>query len=334
MQDTLVAPFPWFGGKSRAGSEIWRALGETANYVEPFCGSLAALLSAPQIHKVETVNDADGFISNFWRSVQNAPDDVAHFADWPVIENDLEARHAWLVARSERLRWSLQDPDFFDPKIAGYWVWGQCNWIGTGWCSGKGPHKHDGATFNGDAGRGIKRQIPHLNNAGRGINRKIPHLGDAGRGINRQIPHLGDAGQGINTITDKSRAEYIQCTMQALSARLRGVRIACGDWTRVVTDSVTTRHGLTGVFLDPPYCEGKMDYSAGGNTGDIAADVWTWATSRGDDPKMRIVVAAYVDGRTVPEGWTVRPWKARKGYATADVNTKREVLYCSPWCAD
>lgn len=279
-QMQLVAPFPWFGGKSRAGREIWAALGTPANYVEPFCGSLAALLSSPEAHKIETVNDADGYVANFWRAVAADPGDVARWADWPVNEADLEARHAWLVARSERLRWSLQDPDFFDAKIAGWWVWGQCAWIGTGWCSGSGPHRHTGAHFEGDAGRG--------------------------------------------PVSD---------WIGALSDRLRRVRVACGDWKRVVTPVCTWRHGLTGVFLDPPYCEGSMDYSAGGNDGNVAADVWRWATEQGEHPKMRIVVAAYEDGRTVPDGWTVRPWRARKGYkADGGANAKREVLYCSPRC--
>ena len=30
------APFPWFGGKSRAAELIWGRLGPVANYVEPF----------------------------------------------------------------------------------------------------------------------------------------------------------------------------------------------------------------------------------------------------------------------------------------------------------
>ena len=308
LSTTLQAPFPWFGGKSRAGVEIWAALGEPTNYVEPFCGSLAALLTAPRIHHTETVNDADGFVANFWRATAMDPEAVAHFADWHVSEVDLEARHAWLVARSERLRWCLQDPEFFDAKIAGWWVWGQCSWIGTGWCSGEGPHRHDGAHFSGNAGQGIRRQLPHLGNAGQGINRQLPHLGDAGRGI----------------------AGYIS----ALSDRLRRTRVACGDWGRVVTPVCTWRHGLTGVFLDPPYGEGTMDYSAGGNkTGTLAADVWTWAVENGGHDKMRIVVAAYEDGRAVPKDWTVRRWRACKGYkADGGANARREVLYCSPGC--
>lgn len=40
----LQAPFPYFGGKSRIADVIWQRLGDVANYVEPFAGSLAVLL--------------------------------------------------------------------------------------------------------------------------------------------------------------------------------------------------------------------------------------------------------------------------------------------------
>jgi DNA adenine methylase len=40
----LRAPFPWFGGKSRAAHLVWAAFGDVPNYVEPFFGSGAVLL--------------------------------------------------------------------------------------------------------------------------------------------------------------------------------------------------------------------------------------------------------------------------------------------------
>jgi hypothetical protein len=99
----LRAPFPWFGGKSLAAPLIWRAFGNVPNYVEPFAGSLAVLLARPSTPKVETVNDKDGLIANFWRAVKAAPDEVARWADWPVNEADLHARHQWLVAQAPLL---------------------------------------------------------------------------------------------------------------------------------------------------------------------------------------------------------------------------------------
>ena len=127
------------------------------------------------------------------------------------------------------------DPDFYDAKIAGYWCWGACNWIGSGWCSGDGPWVHDGEKIVRRSGEGgVRSKLPHLGNAGRGINRQLPHLGNAGQGINRQLPHLGDAGQG----DEHPRTTFICNWMQDLHARLRDVRVTCGDWGRVVKDSV------------------------------------------------------------------------------------------------
>lgn len=156
----MKAPFPYFGGKRRVAPEIWEAFGDVDNYVEPFAGSLAVLLERPAWHqsaRLETVNDADCYLSNFWRAVTAEPDEVARFADWPVNECDLFARHLWLVNEGrQRIERMEADPDFYDAKVAGWWVWGICSWIGSGWCAGSGP------------GRGVNRQLPHLGNAGRG----------------------------------------------------------------------------------------------------------------------------------------------------------------------
>lgn len=131
----LKAPFPWFGGKSRVAHLVWNAFGDTANYVEPFAGSLAVLLGRPHAPRIETVNDLDCYLANFWRAVQYAPEEVARWADWPVNEIDLHARHRWLVAQSEFRERMRGDPEYFDARVAGWWVWGICQWIGGGWCA-------------------------------------------------------------------------------------------------------------------------------------------------------------------------------------------------------
>ena len=111
---TLAAPFPYFGGKSGACEQVWTAFGEIDNYVEPFAGSAAMLLGAPVGQRVETINDADGFVANFWRSVSQDPEATAHAADWPCNEVDLFARHSWLVRQAASLTERLHaDPDYF-----------------------------------------------------------------------------------------------------------------------------------------------------------------------------------------------------------------------------
>ena len=312
----MKAPFPYFGGKSRVASLVWDAIGDVDNYVEPFAGSLAVLLARPHQPKTETVNDADALLANFWRALANAPDDVAAHSDWPVNEADLEARHLWLVRQKTEIRDKLGDPDWFDAKAAGWWVWGVCAWIGSGWCSGDGPWTHENGAWT-----------KHLGDAGKGINRTLPHLGDAGKGINRKLPHLGD-GMGIK--------QY----MNALAARLRRVRVACGDWSRVCGPSVTWIHnGVTGVFLDPPYSlDGRTSvYSE--DCDEVHKRVSAWALENGARDDMRIVVAGYEGehDHLTAIGWRVAEWKAQCGYGGQGKgrgrdNSFRERLWFSPHC--
>jgi DNA adenine methylase len=320
---TLSAPFPWFGGKSRIAPAIWERLGDVQNYVEPFFGSGAALLNRPTpFTGPETVNDADGFVANAWRAIARDPEATAHHADWPVNECDLHARHLWLVAqRGELTERLMGDPDYFDAKIAGWWIWGICSWIGSGWCSGKGPWQAiDGKLTD-------TRKLPHLGNAGMGINRQLPHLG-AGRGINRKLPHLG-AGRGI-------RAWF-----EVLAERLRGVRIACGDWSRVMGDSVTVKHGVTGVLLDPPYADtaGRVDDLYAVDCNRVAHNVRAWAIANGDNASLRIALCGYEGEHDMPKNWTVLRWKASGGYGSQGntvgrANAARECVWFSPACLE
>lgn len=319
---TLQAPFPWFGGKSRVASLVWERFGPVQNYVEPFFGSGAVLLGCPNPARTETVNDKDGYVANFWRSVAADPEAVAHFVDWPVNENDLHARHAWLVAQKERFVSRLEgDPDFYDPKIAGWWCWGLCSWIGGGWCSGKGPWAQvDVELVLEGCGSGISRQLPHLTSRGMGINRPLPDIGNSGMGVNRKC----------NIVLD---------WLRLLSERLRDVRVCCGDWSRVCGFSPTTKIGLTGVFLDPPY-------SAASNRGEsvyadddleISHDVARWAIERGEDPLMRIALCGYEGEHEFPASWKAVAWKAVGGYGSQGTgqgrdNSARERVWFSPHC--
>jgi hypothetical protein len=336
----LKAPFPYFGGKSKVASLVWERFGEVRNYVEPFFGSGAMLLGRPlPFDGTETVNDFDGLLANFWRALQSDPDAVAHHADWPVNENDLHARHAWLVGQKDSLQARLEgDPEFFDVKVAGWWVWGMACWIGSGFCSGKGPWGvvDSQLVHLGTAGRGVNRQLVHLGNAGQGVNRKRVHLGDAGRGVNRQRVHLGDAGRGVNRKRE-NHGEALREYMGALSERLRRVRVCCGDWSRVCGDSPTIKQGTTAIFLDPPYADTakraqglyRVDCES------VAHAVRGWALSKGDDKRYRIALCGYEGEHIMPDSWDCVEGKAgagfgygKKGYA----NARRERIWFSPHC--
>ena len=316
---TLAAPFPYFGGKRRAAPMIWDALGDPGGYVEPFAGSSAVLLARPVVigKRVETLNDADGWLVNAWRSIQLSPDAVAQHCEWPVTEIDYHARLAWLQARrdADLVAWLEGDPEHHDAKAAAWWLYVCACGIGDPW--GSGPW------------RVVDGHLRKAGNAGRGVNRELPHLGDAGKGVNRELPHLGDAGKGYDT-------PLLRAYMQALSVRLRDVRITCGDWKRVVTLSVirATRggDGSVGILLDPPYTTGGDMY--GHVDADVSHAVRGWC--RTANASLRIVLCGFEDDHDelLAQGWRKVQGKAGSGsgYSTDVKAHKRERLWLSPAC--
>jgi len=240
--EPLKAPFPYPGGKSRVADLVWSRLGNVQNYIEPFMGSAAVLLRRPAEHfaggyRVETANDANHFVANFWRAVTAAPEDVARYADRPVTEADLHASHRWLVRSTEAEEWRRKmasDFRHYDAEIAGAWVHGACCWIGSGWCDDAKEAGERRPVVNGDGqgygvirgepaaqivdlsggfGRGVgvrslSAKMPEVSSGlGRGVaaahgSLQVPHMDGAGRGGHRGRPQLTDAfdiGRGVNS---------------------------------------------------------------------------------------------------------------------------------------
>lgn len=298
--EILKAPFPYFGGKSSIAPKIWELLGNVGTYIEPFCGSAAILLQRPHRPTSETINDANGFIVNFWRAVQASPDAVAHHADWPSTEVDLAARYSDLHLSAPSLVKALkEDARYFDPRIAGWWVWGQSSSILGGWSPGA---KSDVGARRIDLGNGWSR----------------------GRGV-----HKND-----QWITCGERSDFLKAWMAKLSDRLRSVRVCCGDWRRVCnSDSAMFRRGTCGVFLDPPYSTERTDRNAGlyeteaeGNLHDRLVE---WCSKWCQRGGMRIVLCG-LEGEYDLDGWRVERWKSRGNFKTAS----RERLWISPGCVE
>jgi hypothetical protein len=298
---SLSAPFPYFGGKRRAAPRIWQALGDPSGYVEPFAGSAAVLLARPPFkgRRVETLNDADGWLVNAWRAIQLSPDGVAEAAWGPVSEIDYHARLAWLQERRspELVAWLEGDPEAHDAKAAGWWLYVLACGIGDPF--GPGPW--------------------------RVVDGHLRKVGNAGKGVNRELPHLGDAGKG-----------QLQAYMKALADRLHRVRITCGSWDRVVKPSVirsgTSGDGSRAVFLDPPYATSGDLYACAGGDVAIAVREWCMAPPHG----LRIILCGYDDEHDalLSHDWTVTQGKAGggAGYSTNSANGRRERLWLSPSC--
>lgn len=345
------------------------------NYVEPFFGSGAVLLARPGRRKgPETVNDLNGHLVNAWRAIVADPDLVAFYADNPISELDLHARHLFLVNAQSLVEELIADPEWHDAKLAGWWIWGASSWLGSGWCSGNGPWRLvDGRVIRVDAADrapdapGITRALPHMG-GGQGVSRALPHMGGP-RGVTRKLPILrGDGSGGVtrklptiarprgvvrdnmadeaapvdpDAADDDARSLVdnpgLRQFLQRLSERLRRVRMVCGDWTRVLGPSITTKQGLTAMVLDPPYTkENRMDGVYTHDT-DVAAAVRAWAFANGDNPLYRIALCGYEDGVPAPPGWETFRWKANGGYANqgdnqARLNARRETIWFSPHC--
>ena len=294
----LKAPFPWFGGKSKVAAMVWSRFGQDVkNYVEPFFGSGAMLLGRPGgAGRIETVNDKDGFVANFWRAVQADPESVAEYADWPVNENDLAARHYWLVTEGRARLAKLQgDPLGYDAQVAGWWVWGVCSWIGSGWCSGKGPWQW---------------------RDGEWVKRKLPHLGDAGQGRHEIISGW------FAELADRLRHVRVACgdwgrvcgpsptTKQGITAVFLDPPYSAGTGRDMSCYSV--------------------------DDGSVAHDVRRWALENGDNPRFRIALCGYdtehvmTGWAAVP--WKANGGYGSRADAAGRLNASREVVWFSQHC--
>ena len=296
----LKAPFPYFGGKRSVVADVWQRFGEPKQYIEPFAGSLAIMLGKPKGPAgLEVIGDANGFIANFWRAVKNQPAAVAHAADYPVSHIDQGARHAWMMQQRDRLGAELQDPFWpGDAIVAGWWLWGQCSWIGAGWCD----------WFK-------------VSRAGRGVQAigKVPHVGDAGRGVQAigQVPHVSDAGM----LTSSGEAAWIW--LHKLAARLERVRVIHGDWNRCMNHHYGGND--TAVLLDPPYLAFEGLY---GRTEPVAKECETWAR---EHPHLRVALCGHMGDYDLP-GWSALQWSRDGNTYGSDKTKDAEAIWFSPAC--
>jgi DNA adenine methylase len=313
---TLEAPFVYFGGKSAIAQQVWAWLGpDVGNYVEPFFGSGAVLLGRPGYdpdRHLETITDKDALVANCWRALQADPSQVARYADWPVNETDLEARHHWLNGEKEGLQARLvADPAYYDAQSAGWWIWGQSCWVGSDWCTGRGPHVRLG-------GQVVLRPP-----------------GYTGPGVYRKRPQLRHAGQGVQK---RSRPDLV-AWFRDLQQRLRRVRVCYGDWQRILDPTPTTRQGVTAGFFDPPYAKNRRDPTLYPVDADISQEVHAWCLQHGENPLWRIVLCGLGDehDRLLAHGWQKWTWVTNGGYGLTGqgrgrANRALEACWRSPHC--
>jgi len=129
--------------------------------------------------------------------------------------------------------------------------------------------------------------------------------------------------------------------MEALSQRLRYVRVCCGDFERVLGPTPTVlQSGTTGILLDPPYdvAQGRDGnlYNVDGE--DVSKRAAAWAVAHGDNPRLRIALCGYEGEHDMPDNWECFEWKASGGFgnqrktAGKNANRFRERIWFSPHC--
>jgi len=131
--------YTYFGCKKKVVDLVWRAWGpEVTLVVEPFAGTAVISLNAPEGHNVKNwyLNDYDMHVANVLRSVRYHPDTVVEYAAHPRLEIDMHQIHDYLMANKPSLRdLLLTGIEACDPKLAGWWIWGCNNWLGSQWCA-------------------------------------------------------------------------------------------------------------------------------------------------------------------------------------------------------
>ena len=307
MSVKLTAPFTYFGGKRRIAEEVWRRFGRADVYSEPFAGSLAVLLGNPYpLPEKEVVCDMDGHICNVWRAMAHDPEKVAKYADWPTIHHDLNARHKWLRKwadnNSKRLS---EDPDYYNARAAGWWIWGASCWIGKGWCSGT-----------------MYETVPS-------------HYGiGGGRGVQMQR----------SAVPFQTPNDRIGPWFKKLSERLEKVTVFNDSWKIAVGDSAmaaTFAGKVKCVFLDPPYLTSNRSkakiYKAdedGNTVNRVAEEAYEWAVENGD--RYRIAYCCHQDDFPVPADWdsTIRSFVGYKTTGGKKVNDNNDLIMFSPACLE
>ena len=307
MSTKLTAPFSYFGGKRRIAAEVWRRFGRADVYSEPFAGSLAVLLGNPHtLPAKEVVSDTEGHICNVWRALAAAPREVAKHADWPTFHQDLNARHRWLRKWGEdNSRRLNEDPDYYDARAAGWWIWGMSSWIGHGWCTGK-LYETVPSHYGVGVGKGVQKQ-----------RKKVP----------------------FRKIDDRLGPWF-----EMLSKRLENVIVFNDSWETAVGDSAmgaTFKGKVKCVFIDPPYLmanRGKDTlYKADENENqmdNVARKAYEWAVENGS--RYRIAYCCHKDDFPVPENWDSST-RSFVGYTTLkqeNTISESDLIMFSPACLE
>lgn len=326
----VESPYPYFGGKSWIADEIWRRFGDVESYIEPFFGSGAVYLAHPFPRPLRhaVINDKDSFIANFWRAIKASPEAVAFYADAPKTEIDYHSRIGWILNRGKRLTYLLEDPDYYDAKVAGFWLYVMnasiCPKINKGPCFSNGVEIKRAKNSDIEREQTFSRTLPSM------------HGNKIFRFSTRHYwtPLAGSTAEETAEIIKNVN---IYQWMQDLALKFRHATILCDDWMKCVKETVLAKMAPpVAIFLDPPYSGDLRDKDIYRKEDlDVSADVRAWCIENGNNPDLRIALCGYEGEHEMPPDWEVVEWTAPAGFASAaraKENRKKERIWFSPHC--
>lgn len=220
----MKTPFPYFGGKALIAKKLWDIIGDTNTYIEPFFGAGSILLSRPEEHKkrLEIINDKDGMLINFWRSMKHDPDKTLFYADQPKFECDYNAKKAYVKSSYDDLIPLLEgDYNYFNAELAGFYWYLMSLSFGKYFLSQPGSWSVvDKKLVKSKSKNAIVRQ--------------------------KMTTRLGGLYRA-----EQNNKQYAL----ALHERLKDAMIYVGDYQRVLTNVMISDKRQTTIVLDPPYVD-------------------------------------------------------------------------------
>lgn len=156
----IKALAPWFGGKRNMADVIVAELGKHSSYWEPFCGSMAVLLSKAPC-KMETVNDLHADLINLARVVRDPQEGsrLYRMLRRTFMHEDIFAESDVLMRRYEKeLLGGMEDVDA-GPQVERAYHYFVVSWMGRNGTAGT-PANHKGTycvRFTSNGGHAAKR---------------------------------------------------------------------------------------------------------------------------------------------------------------------------------
>lgn len=306
--------YPNWGNKKDIADVVWRKFGKVDVFIDPFAGSNSIALGNPHYKylKREILNDHNGYMINFWRSIKYDFERVAFHMDFPSSHIQLIAIYKMLRTRFDDLPELLRsDPFYYDPICAGLWCYLMCETI--------------------DIGRDL-----HVGKKGYG---SIPNIGSTKGSQVRRAPTLHNANQDNEW---KFNGERLHGWYKMLSDRFRAANILCKDWTDLYslsllgqTSKMSDRH-KTAIFFDPPYGTENMEANKYiDDSKDIAGKVYELALELGENDRNRVALAGYENDYDMPDSWEKVVWKTAQNRYKVGMDipySRTECVWFSPHC--